>query len=208
MSAVMAVGWVGAVLGILSAVMPTMIPLRGFGAASNIGWILFGGMIGSWPTMAQHITLLPLNLYRLWQMKKLIRETQGAAEAGISTDWLVPFSKSDPRKAGEVLFHKGDAGDRLYYLRKGRVRFEEFGIEISDGALFGELAFFLEDGSRTQTARCVTDCDLLSISERQLKQLYFQNPKFGWFLVRLIAQRLSENLVRVRAQIDTSKTAG
>ena len=55
----------------------------------------------------------------------------------------------------------------------------------------------MPEGERTQTARCVTDCRVLSLGEAQLKQLYFQNPKFGWYLVQLIAERLSKNARRL-----------
>jgi CRP-like cAMP-binding protein len=51
----------------------------------------------------------------------------------------------------------------------------------------------MPDGCRTQTAIAKTECKLLSINEEELKQLYFQNPEFGWYLIQLIAQRLMQN---------------
>jgi CRP-like cAMP-binding protein len=63
--------------------------------------------------------------------------------------------------------------------------------------LFGEIAFFTRDGRRTQTAIATSECKLLSIDGDQLKQLYFQNPEFGWHLIQLIAQRLTAPTERV-----------
>ena len=39
------------------------------------------------------------------------------------------------------------------------------------------------------SAVCTTDVRLMFITYEQLEQLYFQNPEFGLYLVRLIMQR-------------------
>jgi multidrug resistance efflux pump len=50
---------------------------------------------------------------------------------------------------------------------------------------------------RTATAVCDTDVELLSITADKVMQLYYQNPRFGFHVVRLITGRLIENLRRV-----------
>ncbi|HEY2257444.1 MAG TPA: cyclic nucleotide-binding domain-containing protein, partial [Variovorax sp.] len=67
------------------------------------------------------------------------------------------------------------------------------------GRLFGEIAFFAPDKRRSLTARCATDCTVLRIDESTFKQLYFQNPAFGFEVVTLVAGRLMADLQRVRA---------
>ena len=193
-------GWAGMALTLISTFSRTMIPLRGFAAASNIFAIVAAGAAGYWPNMAQNAVQLPLNLYRLRQMTRLIADISGVPETNVNEDWLTPFADSRDLTAGTVLFRKGDKGDRLYYLATGRVRFPEIDVEIGEGTLFGELAFFTRDGKRTQTALCMTDSRVLSVGEDELKQLYFQNPQFGWYLVQLIAERLMENAERAQKQ--------
>lgn len=190
------VGWLAAGLTLATALMRTMIPLRVLAASSNVMMIGYAAFVGAYPTLAVHSLLLPLNLYRLMQMRRLVRDISLAAANSISPDWLAPFSNVEERRAGEVLFRRGDKGDRLYYLCTGRIRFAEIDAEIAAGSLFGEVAFFIPEGVRTQTAVCLSDCRLLSIGESQLKQIYFQNPQFGWYLVRLVAERLSVNARR------------
>ena len=191
-------GWAGMALTLLSSFSRTMIPLRGFAAASNLVAMVAAGAAGYWPNMAQNAVQFPLNLYRLRQMKRLIADISGAPDTNVNEDWLTPFADSRDLTAGTVLFRKGDKGDRLYYLATGAVRFPEIDVEIGEGTLFGELAFFTRDGKRTQTALCSKDCRVLSIGEDELKQLYFQNPQFGWYLVQLIAERLMANAERAQ----------
>jgi CRP-like cAMP-binding protein len=65
--------------------------------------------------------------------------------------------------------------------------------------MFGEIAFFAPDRRRTSTARCLTDCTLMSIDEATFRQLVYQNPDFGLEVVRLIAGRLSDDVRRMQA---------
>jgi len=59
--------------------------------------------------------------------------------------------------------------------------------------LLGEIGLFAPDGLRTATARCKTDVQAARIDYDQFKQLYFQNPEFGFRLLHLIVGRLQEN---------------
>ena len=47
---------------------------------------------------------------------------------------------------------------------------------------------------RTATAICAEECDLYSLSSDQVLQLFYTNPEFGFFLVRLVTRRLLANL--------------
>ena len=190
-------GWVAAAFSVIAAFVRTMIPLRIMSLWSNFAKITYAVGTGSLPSLVEYSILLPLNLFRLIQMRRLISDIRHASTSGLNAEWLSPFADGQNFMAGDVLFRKGDLGDRLYYLCHGTIRFPEIGVEIGEGTLFGELAFFTKDGRRTQTAECRTDCRVLSIDQTRLEQLYFQNPRFGWFLVQLIAQRLTDNAARV-----------
>jgi CRP/FNR family transcriptional regulator, cyclic AMP receptor protein len=112
--------------------------------------------------------------------------------------WLRPYMRSQRLKAGTLLFAKGDEAHRLYLLGDGQIDMPELGRSLRAGEMFGEIAFFAPDRRRSASARCVTDCLVLSIDEATFKQLYFQNPDFGLQIVRLIAGRLSEDVQRLR----------
>jgi CRP-like cAMP-binding protein len=73
------------------------------------------------------------------------------------------------------------------------------------GGIFGEIAFFAPDKRRTMTARCVEPCLLLSIDEPGLRQLYYQNPEFGFQLIGLVAARMHADVERLRAQVDIAR---
>jgi CRP-like cAMP-binding protein len=108
-------------------------------------------------------------------------------------DFLVPFMSKESFKKGEVLFEKGDDADKLYYLQKGSVRLKEFDVTLKEGELLGEIAIFSPDKERTATVVCEEDTEFLSIHEKQVLQLYYQNPKFGFHLIQLIIFRLSKD---------------
>ena len=109
-------------------------------------------------------------------------------------------------KAGAVLFRKGDLAQHLYFLVAGEMEFVEIGEVMAPGRMFGEIAFFAPDRRRTLTARCRGDCTVLSIDESTFRQLYFQDPAFGFQVVSLVAGRLLAD--RRRAEERLTKPAG
>jgi len=107
--------------------------------------------------------------------------------------------------AGQTLFRAGDKADFLYFLAEGRIEFVEIGEVMEPGRLFGEIAFFAPDKRRSMTARCVTACTVLHIDETTFKQLYYQNPAFGFEVVSLVAGRLMADVHRLQASLAASR---
>jgi CRP/FNR family transcriptional regulator, cyclic AMP receptor protein len=198
---------VAALLVIVSAFVRTMIPLRWLAVGSNVGFIVYG-LVHPAPLMvALHAVLLPVNAMRVWQMIRLTRRVAAStADAQQMQIWLRPYMRSKRHAAGDVLFERGAPADRLYFLAEGSVELPEVGRRLQAGQMFGEIAFFAPDRKRTSTARCVTPCRVLRIDEATLKQLYYQNPEFGFELVRLVAARLSEDVRRLEQQLATHPT--
>ena len=66
------------------------------------------------------------------------------------------------------------------------------------GTLLGEIGLFAPNGKRTMTVRCKTDVHVAMIDYDRFKELYFQNPQFGFRLLHLIVARLqgSRELLR------------
>ena len=73
-----------------------------------------------------------------------------------------------PAARGEVLFHEGDEGDKLYVVTEGKVKLGRTSADgrenllaiLGPGQMFGELSLF-DPGPRSATVTAVTDCDVL-----------------------------------------------
>jgi CRP-like cAMP-binding protein len=102
--------------------------------------------------------------------------------------------------SGDMIFHKGDISAKLYYLVEGQVHIQEVDVVLEPGSLFGEMSLFSSDKARTASASCLTDCRICSISEEQVQLLYFQNPRFGYYVIQLVVQRLIDNIRRLEAE--------
>ena len=191
---------VAALLVLVSAFVKTMIPLRWLAVASNLGFIIYGVLHPAPLMAALHAALLPVNLWRVWQMINLTRRVAATADAQQMRLWLRPYMRARHYKAGETIFARGDAADRLYFLAAGQVQLLEVGRTLEPGQMFGEIAFFSPGHQRSASARCRSDCTLLSIDENTFRQLVYHNPDFGLAVVHLIAGRLSDDVRRLQSQ--------
>jgi hypothetical protein len=195
------IGYASAAVGILIFAMKRMIPLRITGIVHNIGQIAFGLLAGIYPTVIQHAILLPLNIYRLFEMIWLIRRVKEASTGDQSVDWLRPFMDRRSAKTGEVLFRKGDEADRLFFVLEGKLRILEIGVIVNAGNIVGELGMLAPGRKRSQTIVAEADTRLLQISYARIEELYFQNPTFGFYFLKLSTARLFENVARLEREL-------
>ena len=93
----------------------------------------------------------------------------------------------------------------MFYVVAGRYRLVESGIGVSPGSIVGELGLLSLGHRRTQTLQCVESGELLRITYDQVRQLYFQNPKFGFYFLQLTTRRLFENLTRLEDELASSR---
>ncbi len=192
----------GGLLVIVSAFVRTMIPLRWLAVGSNVGFILYGLTHPSPIMVVLHSVLLPVNLWRVGQMVRLTRRVSAVtADPQQLALWLRPYMRSRRRRAGTRIFERGALADRLYFIVAGEVELPEVGRRLGAGEMFGEIAFFAPDRKRSSSARCATDCTLMSIDETTFQQLVYQNPDFGLAVVQLIAGRLSQDVQRLQASV-------
>jgi CRP/FNR family cyclic AMP-dependent transcriptional regulator len=179
-----------------------MIPLRIVSMTCNSLFIIYGFFGGIYPTLILNLVLLPLNTVRLQQMRKLIQDVERAASTGeTSIDWLKPFMARRSFRKGDIVFRKGDVADAMYYSVSGRYRLSEMGIELPTGQVFGDLGLLAPGNLRTQTIECIEDGDVLTATYQQVKELYFQNPQFGFYFLRLTSERLFDNIKRLEQEI-------
>ena len=198
------VGYMAALSTVGTYSMRTMIPLRVTGLISNCLFIAYGFFAGVYPPLVLHCILLPLNASRLYQMLQLVKKVKEATHGDLSMDWLKPFMTQRRCGPGEILFRKGDVAEEMFYSVSGRYRLVESGIELPPGEVVGELGLLAPDRRRTQSLECIEAGAILAISYKDVTQLYFQNPKFGFYFLRLAAGRLFQNIERLEGKADTS----
>lgn len=174
--------------------MKRMIPLRIIGICANCLFIMYGLLAPVYPQLVLHTILLPLNAFRLREMLQLISQVKTASQGNLNMEWLKPYMARRSVTQGEIVFRKGDLSTAMFYTIRGRYRLNEIAKEIGPGQIIGEIGLIAPDNRRTLTFEAIEDGVMLTISYSQVEQLYYQNPQFGFYLLRLIGERLLENI--------------
>lgn len=190
-------GMLGVFFCLASFAMKNMLSLRILALAGNVFFIAYGYVESLLPSIVLNAVLLPLNTARLWEITRLSREIARATGDSPVSQWLLPHMRRRPFRAGEVLFRKGDAADDLIYVASGELKLEEIGRRIGPGELIGEIGLFSPEGTRTQTLVCETDGEIYHMTDKMVFRLYYQNPKLGFYLMRLVTERLLRDVQRL-----------
>lgn len=186
-------GLIGGVCYIASTQMKTIVPLRATGIASNFFLMCYGLLSPSYLSFALYVILLPINSVRLYQMLKLIKKVKAASQGDLSMNWLKPFMTKRDYRAGDILFRKGDQANEMFFTVTGKFLVKEINIELAPGQIVGELGFLAPENRRTQSVECIESGQVLTISYDKVRELYFQNPSFGFYFLRLTSERLMQN---------------
>ncbi|MDA8425937.1 MAG: cyclic nucleotide-binding domain-containing protein [Treponema sp.] len=95
---------------------------------------------------------------------------------------------------GQYICSEGEESDYLYYIVSGTLYVYSKGKLISslspDDMFMGEMAFLLSN-RRSATVVAKGACVLIRISKQDFVNLIKENPHYGIFLARLLAQRLA-----------------
>jgi hypothetical protein len=99
--------------------MTATIPLRAIAIASNIAFIAYGFGHDLYPVLILHALLLPLNCFRLMQLRRSSRRVLGECGDDPSNEWLIPLMSTHTFKSGDVLFqlYCQDPTFGLYLMR-------------------------------------------------------------------------------------------
>jgi len=192
-------GYAAAILLVACFAMRTTTWIRYLALASAVVLGLYAVLAGHYVVLVLAVLLVAVNAWRLWEAEQLVGDARAAAAgagAPVTVDWLLPHMETLALPKGHVLFHKGDPADAMYFVSRGRVGIEEFGIEIGKDSLFGEMGVFAVENVRTATAVCLEDCSLLRVSAERIRELFYENPDFAFFLVGVITRRLTADLER------------
>ena len=186
-------GYTASAAVLATFLMSTMVPLRSAALVSNVLFMSYGYFDNLLPVFILHAVLFPVNLYRLIQCRRLIRDIRKAQSEEIPINSLLPYMKKRSLSAGEFLIRKGEQADRLYYLSDGEIEITDYGKKLGPGAIVGEIGVFASQQKRSATITCITDCSVYELTEGVAKQLYLQDRLFGFWILRLIINRLLEN---------------
>jgi CRP/FNR family transcriptional regulator, cyclic AMP receptor protein len=187
-------GFIGAILTLASYLMKSMLPLRLVALAANVFFVAYGYLESALPSLLLYATMIPINAKKVWQMKKLVRAIENAKSDTPVSEWLLPHMTRRLVKAGTTLWHKGDKATEMLYLESGRLNLLEYDEAIGPGSLIGEIGLFAPDNRRTRTIVCATDCTLYGLSAEAMALLYYENPKLGYHVMRLIVARLMHDV--------------
>ncbi len=123
---------------------------------------------------------------------------------------LVPVI--EPRKlvAGEILMREGEPGDRLFFVRAGRLLatacsaegVEVVLREILPGMSVGEIAV-LTGGKRSATVTAAEPADLLCMTREQFEQLGRSHPLVMAEITQAIVRRLQEMQLNQAFRVNT-----
>lgn len=193
MDLVEVLGYAASASVLVTFCMGTMVPLRAVAICSNVLFASYGALAHIYPVLILHTILLPVNSVRLYQILNLIKRVRAAELSEMSVESLLPLMSKRKLKTGEVLIHKGDKASSMFYLASGTMKIVEIGKTIGPGTVLGEIGIFARDQKRTATVECVEDCEVYEISESRTKQLYFQNPAYGFAVMKVVIGRLAEN---------------
>jgi CRP-like cAMP-binding protein len=195
----------GAIFYVASISMRTVIPLRIAGIASAVFFLIYGLLAYSITTIFLYVILVPLNSLRLYQMIELVKKVRTAAGTDLSMDWLQPFMTKRKCRRGDILFRKSDIADEMFLAVKGTYRIPELDITLRPGEIFGELGLLTSENRRTQSMECVESGHVLTITYDSVRELYFQNPEFGFYFLRLTSNRLLREVARLEAQLEAER---
>ena len=89
----------------------------------------------------------------------------------------------------------------MFYVVSGKFLVSEIGVTIPSGQVFGELGMLAPDNRRTSSMECTETGVVLTITYDKVQELYFQNPTFGFYFLRLTTERLLQNVARLEAAL-------
>jgi Cyclic nucleotide-binding domain len=196
----------GAIFYVTTLLMRTIVPLRVFGIVGDAFFIGYGVLANSVTTFFLYLLLLPINSLRLYQMLRLVKKARRSAEGDLSMSWLEPYMVQRRHRKNDVLFRKGERAHEMFMIVSGKFLVSELGMELPAGRVFGELGFLSPNNRRTQSVECTEDGQVLTITYDKLLELYFQNPEFGYYFLRLTTERLMQNISRLEGMVADQKT--
>jgi CRP-like cAMP-binding protein len=127
-------------------------------------------------------------------------------------DSLVERVEKVSLKPDDVLFNKGDMGDALYVVERGRVKMvgtdkdgqEVVFNQVGAGALIGEMAI-IDQQPRSAGVVALTETELLKLGQEAFMRVMEEQPQLGMEISRNVIQRLRLATTYIELAIEWSK---
>jgi SulP family sulfate permease len=117
-------------------------------------------------------------------------------------------------RTGEAAFHRGDAGDEIFLIRRGRVEIllpleggrHHHVATFSRQGFFGDMAF-LDRGTRSADAVAAKETDLYVLSRARFDALSRRHPAHGAVIFARLARILAVRLRQTDAELQALESA-
>ncbi|MGJ3239824.1 MAG: Crp/Fnr family transcriptional regulator [Anaerolineae bacterium] len=112
----------------------------------------------------------------------------------VAVNYLTTHKQVIYKKAGDVIFHEGDTGERVYGVLSGQVELSHKGRvldTLSEGGIVGEAVMLGKDAYCT-TATAVSDVTLSVMERHQFLWLVQQTPTFATQLMSAMSDRVEK----------------
>jgi CRP/FNR family transcriptional regulator, cyclic AMP receptor protein len=202
----MIIGYIASILVLGAFSMRTMLPLRMVAVASNFALIAYSVLEQYYLVLGLQLIVLPLNLWRLIEILRLIRSLRGTIDETTVFHALLPFGERIAVRGGELVIRKGDPSDALYLVMGGSLFVQEANAELGPGSIVGEIGVMSSEQLRTATVIAKTDCMLARVSAEEFQRVYYTNPAVGLSLIRLIIDRLTRQLAAAQLANASART--
>ena len=187
------VGYAAAIAVFATFCANTMVPLRAVALLSNVLFIAYGFMGSLYPILILHVALLPVNLWRLGEVLRLVRTT-APSSCGFNFAVLRSHMAERRLRRGEALFRRGEPADAMFLIDTGTLVVSELGMVRGPGEIVGELGILSRTRRRTASVFAQTDAVLQSLTAAKARELWFQHPGFALHLIQVLADRLIDDL--------------
>ncbi len=106
---------------------------------------------------------------------------------------------------GDLVAGEGTEGREVYIILDGL--FEVFDRQrriclLEPGDLFGEIAFFSEQGERTASVKALTTGEVLVLRRKFLRELNQEDPAAGFQILLNMGRLLSQKVVTLTSELD------
>ena len=112
-------------------------------------------------------------------------------------DRIAGLARQYSFRPGDLIIREGDADYRLFIIVSGEVKVvKSVGVKknrpirtLGPGSYFGEMAL-VDNLARSASVIAVTDTELLSLSQRRLRQEIQRQPSIAFELLQLLSRRI------------------
>jgi CRP-like cAMP-binding protein len=128
-----------------------------------------------------------------------------ATNGDLNFDSLMPHASCHRFESGATLFRKGDPALELFLITAGTVRLVELNVDVSEGALIGEIGVFSPHKARMATAVAITRVDVMTIAKDRVIAICSDNSDFGFYLLAHITKRMVANFESLERRVTSTR---